>query len=157
MDIAGDLTGRGHVSSRPGRTTTTASIPSDQGAPPAELGTYGPKTNPYTVMGKRYYPLQTANGYDVVGTASWYGSENHGLQTASGSIYNMYSMSAAHKTLPLGTIVRVENLENGRNVELLVNDRGPFIGERIIDLSYGAAKRIGFDAKGLARVRVVAI
>ncbi|MBU1247415.1 MAG: hypothetical protein KKB70_01850, partial [Proteobacteria bacterium] len=66
MDIAGDLTGRGHVSSRPGRTTTTASIPSDQGAPPAELGTYGPKTNPYTVMGKRYYPLQTANGYDVV-------------------------------------------------------------------------------------------
>ncbi len=154
MDIAG-LGGRGRVHSTPGQTS--ASIPGDQGTPPAELGTYGPKTNPYTVMGKRYYPLKTAQGYNMVGTASWYGSENHGMQTASGSIYNMYAMSAAHKTLPLGTVVRVTSLENNRSVDLLINDRGPFVGTRIIDLSYGAAKRLGFAGNGLARVRVTAI
>lgn len=154
-----DMAGKSPVYSRTGRrgTNTTASIPDQRGAPPAELGAYGEKTNPYTVMGKRYYPLKTANGYDEVGIASWYGSENHGMQTASGSTYNMYSMSAAHKTLPLGTIVRVTNLENQRTVDLLINDRGPFVGSRIIDLSYGAAQRIGFAGKGLAKVRVKAI
>ncbi len=155
MDIAG-LGSRGRIHSRPGQTT--ASIPGDQtGTPPAELGSYGPKTNPYTVLGKRYYPLKTAYGYNMVGTASWYGSENHGMQTASGAIYNMHSMSAAHKTLPLGTVVRVTSLENNRSVDLLINDRGPFVGTRIIDLSYGAAKRLNFAGKGLARVRVTAI
>lgn len=157
MDIAGSIGGNSRVYSKRGQTTTTARIPDDSGAPAAELGSYGEKTNPYTVMGKRYYPLKSASGYDQVGTASWYGSENHGMQTASGSIYNMYSMSAAHKTLPLGTIVRVTNLENRSSVDLLVNDRGPFVGNRIIDLSYGAARRIGFADKGLAKVRVQAI
>lgn len=104
---------------------------------------YDPKTSPYTVMGKRYYPLRNAAGYDEVGVASWYGTDFHGKATASGDTYNMYSMTAAHKTLPLGTIVRVTNLGNGRQVNLLVNDRGPFVGTRLIDLSYAAARALG--------------
>ncbi|SKA73971.1 rare lipoprotein A [Paucidesulfovibrio gracilis DSM 16080] len=118
---------------------------------------YAPKTKPYTVMGKRYYPLRTAAGYDEVGIASWYGRDFHGKPTASGDIYDMHKMTAAHKTLPLGTVVRVTNLENGQRVNLLVNDRGPFVGTRIIDLSYAAAQALGSDRKGLARVRVQAV
>ncbi len=149
-----NLIGKDSVySSRSKKTTRSYSTKT----PEAELGSYGEKTNPYTVMGKRYYPLKSAQGYDEIGTASWYGAENHGMQTASGSIYNMYSMSAAHKTLPLGTIVRVTNLENHRVIDLLINDRGPFVGDRIIDLSYGAAKLMGFADSGLAQVQVTAI
>lgn len=118
---------------------------------------YDPKTKPYTVMGKRYFPIQNAAGYDEVGVASWYGTDFHGKPTASGDIYNMNGMTAAHKTLPLGTIVAVTNLENGRRVDLLVNDRGPFVGERLIDLSYAAARSLGSDQTGLARVRIQAV
>ncbi|MGE4292554.1 MAG: septal ring lytic transglycosylase RlpA family protein [Desulfovibrio sp.] len=118
---------------------------------------YDPKTKPYTVLGKRYYPLQSASGYDEVGVASWYGTDFHGKPTASGDIYNMNGMTAAHKTLPLGTIVQVTNLTNGRQVDLLVNDRGPFVGERLIDLSYAAARALGSDQTGLARVRIQAV
>ncbi len=118
---------------------------------------YKGKTDPYTVLGRTYYPLSDARGYSEVGVASWYGSDFHNKKTASGDIFDMYAISAAHKTLPLGTVVRVINLGNGRQVDLLVNDRGPFVGERIIDLSYGAAKAIGSDGAGLARVRVTAI
>lgn len=115
------------------------------------------KTKPYTIAGKRYYPLQTAAGYDTVGTASWYGSDFHGRKTANGEIYDMYGVSAAHKTLPLGTRVHVTNLENGRDVVLVINDRGPFVRGRIIDLSYGAARRLDIVQKGTAKVRVKAI
>jgi len=118
---------------------------------------YDPKINPYTVMGKRYYPLKSAAGYDEVGKASWYGQDFHGKKTANGQIYNMYGVSAAHKTLPLGTQVRVTNLENNRSVILVINDRGPFVHGRIIDLSYGAAKELDTIERGVAKVRITAI
>lgn len=118
---------------------------------------YDPKTQPYTVLGRTYYPLPDARGYDEVGVASWYGDDFHGKKTASGDIYDMYAVSAAHKTLPLGTVVRVTNLQNGRQVDLLVNDRGPFVDGRVIDLSYGAAQRLGSARQGIAKVRVTAI
>lgn len=118
---------------------------------------YDPKTKPYTVLGETYYPLQNAAGYDEVGKASWYGKDFHGKKTANGRIYNMYGVSAAHKTLPLGTQVRVTNLENNRSVVLVINDRGPFVHGRILDLSYGAAKELGTVERGVARVRITAM
>lgn len=120
-------------------------------------GSFDPKTNPYTVFGRTYYPLQSAEGYDEVGIASWYGKDFHGKKTANGYIYNMYGVSAAHKTLPLGTKVRVTNLENRRSIILVINDRGPFVGDRIIDLSYGAAKKLDTVQRGVVKVRVTAI
>lgn len=118
---------------------------------------YDPKTRPYTVMGKTYYPLKSARGYDEVGMASWYGKDFHGRKTASGHVYNMHGVSAAHKTLPLGTKVRVTNIANNRSVVLTINDRGPFVHGRILDLSYGAAKRLGTVEQGVARVRISAV
>ena len=115
------------------------------------------KTRPYTVLGRTYYPLQTAAGYDEVGMASWYGSDFHGRKTANGQTYNMYGLSAAHKTLPLGTRVRVTRLSNNASVILVVNDRGPFVSGRILDLSYGAAKKLGMVRDGVAKVRISAI
>ena len=123
----------------------------------AQSGTLDPKTRPYTVLGRTYYPLQTSRGYDEVGMASWYGRDFHGKKTANGQTYNMYGVSAAHKTLPLGTRVQVTNLENNESVVLVINDRGPFVNERILDLSYGAAKRLGTVERGVAKVRVTAL
>lgn len=130
--------------------------------PPSKKSTtttknYDPKTNPYTVMGKTYYPLKSAAGYDEVGMASWYGKDFHGKKTANGFIYDMYGVSAAHKTLPLGTQVRVTNLENNRSVILVINDRGPFVHGRILDLSYGAAQKLDTVERGVAKVRITAI
>ncbi len=88
------------------------------------------------------------------GTASWYGQDFHGKPTATGEPYNMYGMSAAHRTLPLGSTVRVTHLANGRQVVIPINDRGPFVGNRIIDLSYGAAAQLGMTKEGLAKVRI---
>ncbi len=88
------------------------------------------------------------------GVASWYGRDFHGKPTASGERYNMYKVSAAHKTLPLGTKARVTNLDNGRSVVVIINDRGPFVGTRIIDMSYGAAKKLAMVDEGLANVRI---
>jgi rare lipoprotein A len=93
-----------------------------------------------------------ANSYYEVGIASWYGPGFHGKRTASGEIYDMYGISAAHKTLPFGTIVKVVDLETGKSVVVRINDRGPFIEGRIIDLSYGAALELGMVQKGLAKV-----
>ncbi len=90
--------------------------------------------------------------YDQVGIASWYGPGFHGKRTANGEIYDMYAMTAAHKTLPFNTIVRVVDLDTGRSVVVRINDRGPFVPGRIIDLSYAAAKELGILEKGLARV-----
>ncbi|NLW68283.1 MAG: septal ring lytic transglycosylase RlpA family protein [Bacteriovoracaceae bacterium] len=88
------------------------------------------------------------------GIASWYGKDFHGRPTASGEIYDMYGFSAAHKTIPLGSTVRVTHLGNGRSIVVPINDRGPFVGERIIDLSYGAARHLGMVKEGIAKVRV---
>lgn len=108
---------------------------------------------PYTVAGVRYVPRDDRS-YDRTGMASWYGKEFHGKPTASGRRYNMYEMTAAHTTLPIGTQVRVTNLQNGRSVIVVIADRGPFSRKRIIDLSYAAAKHLGFVQQGTARVRV---
>lgn len=92
--------------------------------------------------------------FEETGIASWYGKDFHGRKTANGETYNMYSVSAAHKTLPFGTLVNVRDLENGKTLLVRVNDRGPFIRGRIIDLSYGAAKKLGMVEKGIAKVRI---
>ena len=114
-------------------------------------------TKPYTVRGKTYRPYLTADGYSEEGIASWYGKDFHGKKTANGEIYNMYSMTAAHKLLPLGTNVRVTHLQNGRSILVRINDRGPFVGNRIIDLSYVGAKELGMLGTGTARVLVEAV
>ncbi len=139
-----------------GCTSRIHSTPPSSGGPSPAVA-YGAKTRPYTVMGRTYYPLKSARGYDEVGMASWYGSDFHGRKTASGQIYDMYGLSAAHKTLPLGTRVRVTNLANNRSAVLTVNDRGPFVRGRILDLSYGAARHLGTVDKGVARVRITAV
>jgi len=95
---------------------------------------------------------RSARGYYQVGPASWYGREYHGRPTASGERFNMRAMTAAHQTLPLGTRVKVTNLENGRAVVVRINDRGPFLKGRIIDLSWGAARRLGMVEKGVVKV-----
>lgn len=124
---------------------------------PGAPAVYDSKTRPYTVMGRTYYPLKNARGYDEVGNASWYGKDFHGRKTASGRVYDMYGLSAAHKTLPLGTRVQVTNLANKRSVILTIDDRGPFVRGRILDLSYGAARRLGTVELGVARVRVTVL
>ncbi|RMH51974.1 MAG: septal ring lytic transglycosylase RlpA family protein [Zetaproteobacteria bacterium] len=126
-------------------------------APPPSAGGARKAGRPYRVGGRWYHPLQSAAGYDETGIASWYGRDFHGRRTANGEIYDMHAMTAAHKTLPLPTMVRVTNLENGRSVVVRVNDRGPFVKNRLIDLSYAAARALGFDRKGTARVRVQAL
>lgn len=117
---------------------------------------YGNKS-PYTVLGETYRVLPTAKGYVERGLASWYGNKFHGYTTSTFEKYDMYSYSAAHKTLPLPSYARVTNLENGRSVIVRINDRGPFVQNRIIDLSYVAAVKIGVWPKGTAMVEVRAI
>ena len=112
---------------------------------------------PYTALGKRYVPLASAAGYVRRGVASWYGEKFHGRRTSSGEPYDMFAMTAAHPTLPLPSFARVENLANGRAVVVKVNDRGPFLHDRIIDLSYAAAHKLGIAAAGTGRVEVRAI
>ncbi len=113
--------------------------------------------SPYTVLGRTYTVLPTSKGYVERGLASWYGTKFHGRYTSSREPYDMYAMTAAHKSLPLPTYVRVTNLENGRSLVVRVNDRGPFHDGRIIDLSYSAAIRLGVHERGTARVEVRAI
>ena len=109
---------------------------------------------PYTVMGKRYVPVTGDKPMTQVGTASWYGKQFHGKKTSIGEIYNMYELTAAHPTMELPSYARVTNLKNGRSIIVRVNDRGPFLHGRIIDLSYAAATRLGYRDAGTARVRV---
>lgn len=111
-------------------------------------------TKPYTVRGKTYYPLKSAHGFVEVGEASWYGPGFHGKTTANGERYNQYAMTAAHKLLPLGTKVRVTHMNNGRSIIVRINDRGPFVGDRIIDLSRAAATQLNIIGPGTGRVRV---
>jgi rare lipoprotein A len=108
----------------------------------------------YDVFGKRYYVLSSSVGYWERGVASWYGPGFHKVRTSTGEPYDMYGMTAAHKTLPLPAYVRVTNLQNGRSVVVRVNDRGPFVGNRIIDLSYAAAAKLDMLRNGTAMVDV---
>lgn len=117
----------------------------------------GPRGKPYTVRGKTYRPLLSAEGFREEGVASWYGRDFHGKKTANGEIYNMYAMTAAHKILPLGVNVRVTHLANGRSIVVRVNDRGPFVDGRVIDLSYTAATKLNMIGSGTARVRIEAL
>jgi len=117
------------------------------------LARYGNRS-PYTVLGKTYRLRESADGYVERGIASWYGTKFHGRPTSSFEPYDMYKFTAAHKTLPLPSFVRVTNLENGRSLIVRVNDRGPFHDGRIIDLSYAAALRLGVHADGTAQVEV---
>lgn len=112
---------------------------------------------PYTIRGVYYEPWRTNQGYVDEGTASWYGEKFHGYQTSNGEIYDMFAMTAAHTRLPLPSFVKVTNLENQKSTVVRVNDRGPFHPNRIIDLSYAAAKALGFAKTGTAKVRVEAI
>ena len=111
----------------------------------------------YEVFGTRYYTLKSSAGFRERGVASWYGKKFHGRRTSSGEPYDMYQMTAAHKSLPLPTYVKVTNLENGRSATLKVNDRGPFHDNRVIDLSYAAALKLGVAEKGTALVEVEAV
>ncbi len=114
-------------------------------------------TKPYTVRGQKYYPLQSAHGFVEEGVASWYGPGFHGKTTANGETYNQNAMTAAHKLLPLGTTVRVTNLENNKSLVLRINDRGPFVHDRVIDVSKRAAERLDMHEQGTANVRIEAI
>jgi len=125
---------------------------------PAPTPTKTPgKPKPYRVNQTWYQPVSDAKGFQQRGIASWYGKKFHGRKTSSGETYNMYAMTAAHKTLPLGTRVSVRSLENQSEVIVRINDRGPFVKGRIIDLSYSAAKRMDMVSTGTARVEIVAL
>jgi rare lipoprotein A len=113
--------------------------------------------DPYIVFGKTYYPLREAKDYRERGIASWYGKKFHGKRTSSGEPYDMYAMTAAHRTLPLPSYVRVRNLANGQAVVVRVNDRGPFLHNRLIDLSYAAALKLGIVGTGTGVVEVEAL
>ncbi len=157
-------------SGQPGRPAKTPDPVKDSGPPqPVDMlatpeptpvrepiGKAGNKS-PYRVDGVTYRVRKGVKGYREKGHASWYGTKFHGRRTANGEVYNMYAMSAAHKTLPLPSYAKVTNLENGRSVIVRVNDRGPFVPGRIIDLSYTAAQKLGYINKGVARVEVVAL
>ncbi|MEH6575894.1 MAG: septal ring lytic transglycosylase RlpA family protein [Amphritea sp.] len=139
----------------PGRDVDVSKVP--DAVPRVEPKSRGGNKSPYKVLGKTYYVMPSSLGYKERGVASWYGKKFHGHKTSNGEVYNMYGMSAAHKALPLPTFAKVTNLANGRSVIVRVNDRGPFHGGRIIDLSYAAAKKLDMLGMGTARVEVEAV
>lgn len=143
------------VSDGPGKRIDASRIP--DAVPKHEPIRKAGNKSPYTVFGKTYRVMPSAQGYRETGTASWYGSKFHGRNTSNGEVYNMYAMTAAHKTLPIPSYVKVTNLNNSQSVIVRVNDRGPFHGARIIDLSYAAALKLGYADNGTAKVRVEAI
>ena len=129
--------------------------------PPVQPPSSGKKVKatqrPYTVMGRTYEPLDTHVGFSQDGIASWYGKDFHGKKTSNGETYDMHGLSAAHKTLPMGVFVRVTNKSNGEEIIVRVNDRGPFVKNRVIDLSYAAARKLGYDTIGTAPVKIEAL
>ena len=116
-----------------------------------------PGQKPYTIYGKRYEPLSSHEGFVQEGIASSYGRDFHGRKTSSGELFDMNAMTAAHKTLPLGVYVKVLHKRTGREIVVRINDRGPFVGDRVIDLSEGAARRLDMIHEGVAAVRVTAL
>lgn len=177
--LAAALAGCGSAPTREPSAGTPSSAPAPRGGgyylddgpganPPADIDSIpdavprvesirSATSRPYVAMGKTYTPMTTLQPYKGRGIATWYGRRYHGKPTASGEIYDMYAMSAAHPTLPIPSYARVTNLANGKSVVVRVNDRGPFVDGRIIDLSYSAAHRIGVLAGGSAMVEVEAI
>jgi rare lipoprotein A len=134
------------AASQPAARSVTSSAHAERGNPPF-----------YDEFGKRYYVRGSSDGYRERGTASWYGREFHGRPTSSGETYNMHAMTAAHPTLPIPTWVEVTNLSNGKRVVVKVNDRGPFVGERVIDLSHAAASALDMVRAGTAPVEIRAL
>jgi rare lipoprotein A len=124
---------------------------------PVQAGKKPPTQSPYVIDNKKYYPIPSADGYKEQGLASWYGKAFHGRSTSSGETYDMYAMTAAHKTLPMNTMLLVKNLETNEKAVVRVNDRGPFVRGRIIDLSYTSAQHLGVVDNGTARVQIVAL
>lgn len=124
----------------------------EDAVPKLEPVTRAGNRSPYTVLGKTYHVNFNAENFAQSGYASWYGTKFHGNKTANGEVYDMYAMTAAHKTLPIPSYARVTNVENGRQVLVRINDRGPFHDGRIVDLSYAAAKKLGILAKGTGKV-----
>lgn len=139
----------------PSDTVNTELLP--ELTPKWEAKSRGGNKSPYEVWGESYKVMDSAKGFVQSGTASWYGKKFHGHTTSNGETYDMYNYSAAHKNLPLPTYLKVTNLDNGKNVIVRVNDRGPFHSKRIIDLSYAAAVKLDYHTKGLARVKIEAI
>ncbi|MFO7640700.1 MAG: septal ring lytic transglycosylase RlpA family protein [Candidatus Competibacteraceae bacterium] len=164
MALAGVLAGCGTVS-EPSRPTGPPSLMppastdrvKDEPVPRAEPPSRGGNPDTYVVFGRRYRVSETSAGYREQGIASWYGQAFHGRKTSSGQPFDMFELTAAHKSLPLPTHVRVTHLENGRSIVVRITDRGPFAGDRIIDLSYAAAQRLGMVEQGTARVEVAAL
>lgn len=137
-------------------TSVPAPTPPSVNVPQAKLPRQG---NPpfYDVLGRRYHVLPSGRGYKETGVASWYGKEFHGRATASGEPYDMHALTAAHKTLPIPSYARVTNLRNGRTIVVRINDRGPFVRNRILDLSYGAAEALGITRDGTGIVEIETI
>ena len=158
LAVAG-LVGCGSAGDRKAATTRGAADPADIPDAVPRLEPRSRYGNPpsYVVFGRRYVTKTSSAGHVERGLASWYGKQFHGRRTSSGEPYDMYAMTAAHRTLPLPTYVRVTNLENGRSAVVRVNDRGPFHGSRVIDLSYSAARKLGVVHQGTAMVEVRAI
>ena len=129
--------------SHPSHTYSDSAIHSDSGS-----------VLPYRVDGRVYYPLDDSEGFVQTGIASWYGRDFHGKGTSNGEVYDMNSLTAAHKTLPFDSVVRVTHRETGKSITVRINDRGPFVGDRIIDLSYGAARQLGIIDSGTAPVHL---
>ena len=140
-----------------GRTRLVASLVVVVAAITQSLGQTPRAPSSYELFGQRYYILRSADGFSQRGIASWYGGKFHGNPTASGEIYDMHAMTAAHKTLPIPTDVQVTNLRNGKSVVVRVNDRGPFLDDRIIDLSYAAAQALDLVGSGTGMVEVRAL
>lgn len=118
---------------------------------------FAPTQVPYVINKITYYPIPDAAGFAEKGVASWYGSDFHGRSTSNGERYDMYAMTAAHKTLPMNTMLLVKNVDNGKEIIVRVNDRGPFVQGRVIDLSYTAAKKLSIVKPGTSRVKLVAL
>ena len=138
-----------------GKRIDTSAIPN--AVPKPEPITKAGNKSPYEVFGKTYWVMPSNKGYRESGIASWYGTKFHGRLTSNGEIYNMYGMTAAHKSLPIPSYARVTNTENGRSIVVRINDRGPFHDERVIDLSFVGAMKLGYADKGTAAVLVEAI
>ena len=154
-----------------GKPADTKATSSNDGPPDDDLDvTHIPNATPqlepisrygnpahYEVFGQKYKTMQHSLGYEAEGTASWYGRKFHGKRTSCGEPYDMYAMTAAHKSLPLPTYAKITNVKNGKEVIVKINDRGPFVKDRLIDLSYAAAKKLGIHASGTGKVKICAI
>lgn len=148
LNLLGCATGGDSAPDAYVRNDTPNAIPANE-----PLSRYGNMPS-YVVLGKTYHVMKSSNGFEQDGISSWYGTKFHGRKTSSGEPYNMYAMTAAHKTLPLPTYVEVTHKGNGRKVIVKVNDRGPFHEGRIIDLSYAAARKLGISATGTGPVHI---